>query len=215
MAMILSALLRRGAGPRLDEERDQEIWRRVQGSDLPIPDWRRQRWEKDPDRRRKALDDLKDIAQNADRSDVAADTLARWWAGGWEPDPGAWERRHPAPPARTVGQWVGWETDPYAAERPPSALGEGFAYGWNRFGARTDRQFATVADALGMRQAAEHYSDDAERLDRAATQQADGPWKYDPNEYLAFRAGALVGEKGPRAVEKAILRALLRISFRR
>lgn len=263
MAMILSALLRRGKGPRVDlgvapldapelewrpkpleeivgrrkrpgpgliertrelltrgdlspQARDQQIWDLVRQSDPPIADWRLRRWEENPERRMKALDDLKDVARNLDRYDAPTDTLAKWWAAGWEPDPGTWERQHPPPPARTVGQWVGWETDPHAAERPQSALGAGIAHGWLTYSSGKSRDFSRLADLLGNETAAERFLADADREGvLAAERYGPDQWKYDPSGNLAWHAGDYVGRKAPARIEDLIKSRIGRTVVRR
>lgn len=259
MAMILSALLRQGGGPKYDageaplevearywrpkpleeivdqrerpgsgliertrelltrndlspRERDDQIWQEVRRSDLPIADWRMQRWEEDPERRRKALDDLKGIARNPGRYTERPSTLAKWWAAGWEPDPGAWERAQPPhPPNRTVPQWVGWQTDPYADLRPPSAFGIGLRHGWAEFSEDQNESFARTAEQLGLDETRRRYLESAKSdRQRAQAHEAD-LWKYDPNGNIAWWTGDKLAYFGPKVVEAAILKNARRL----
>ncbi|MBI5138007.1 MAG: hypothetical protein HZA24_11825 [Nitrospirae bacterium] len=127
------------------------------------------------------------LATDPARRHQNPDEVLHLWASGMEGNPGAYERAHPTPPWRTVGQVVGYETDFYADQRR-YPFTDGLRADWHDVSGKVGGKIAKAAHAIGATQVEQRLLADAERDQRAA-EALRTQHKYDPNAYLAFLAG--------------------------
>ncbi len=190
--------------------RRQIIWNALRDSPPSMPPQRFARLEADPNRRQVALDGLMLLATSPDRADQDPQDLVHLWANGLQADPGAFERQYPPLPDLTIGQRIGYLTDPYADQRL-HPVRDGFKASLYDRKADCDKLAALGLRLLGDQDGSSALLQDALRSRQSADALLE-PYRFDPNAGLGFKlsrmGGGLVGATGKaKAIYKSASQA--------
>jgi hypothetical protein len=166
------------------EQRDREVWRRIEGI-FPEQSGR------NPAFRKKALQTLYDGLDSEYKHGVPRN---RWALGllALEADPKL--------PELSVGQAVGWETDPYAEQRGKAGFGDGFEHGAANLRAGAYGLLSRFMDFSGLYDSRNRYAAKWQENRARAAQYPEPSPRKDLLGWAAWQAGDVLGEDALTAV---------------